>query len=150
MFRTFAILNERGKLVGKDNVSVSQNKGDKNIPDTRWLRWMLWGEKLGCHQMAERSFFYKGYQFPVCARCTGVIVSSVISCIVFAFYHLNWKLCVFMCAVMFVDWLIQWMDIRESTNLRRLITGLIGGYGFMTLQLYVYKIIIEVIIERVF
>ncbi|MBQ3473297.1 MAG: DUF2085 domain-containing protein, partial [Methanobrevibacter sp.] len=27
--------------------------------------------KLICHRMHERSFFIKGHQFPVCARCTG-------------------------------------------------------------------------------
>ena len=32
------------------------------------------GNHSGCHQMPERSFFYKGKQFPVCARCTGVII----------------------------------------------------------------------------
>lgn len=34
------------------------------------------GNNSGCHQLAERSFFYKGYQFPVCARCTGVTIGQ--------------------------------------------------------------------------
>lgn len=28
---------------------------------------------FGCHRRPERSFFYKGRQFPICARCTGGI-----------------------------------------------------------------------------
>ena len=51
--------------------------------DLLWLKWMDWGKRLGCHQMPERSFFIKGYQFPVCARCTGVLVSSIAACMVF-------------------------------------------------------------------
>lgn len=50
---------------------------------------------------------------------------------------------------MFLDWLIQRVGIKESTNSRRFITGLIGGYGFMTLQLYLYKIIILAIVKYV-
>ena len=26
------------------------------------------------YRMPERSFFYKGKQFPICARCTGILV----------------------------------------------------------------------------
>ena len=31
---------------------------------------------LICHQLPERSFFVDGYQFPVCARCTGLYLSG--------------------------------------------------------------------------
>src|SRR5262245_32801896 len=30
-----------------------------------------------CHQRPERSFFWDGHQFPVCARCTGIYLSGV-------------------------------------------------------------------------
>lgn len=53
------------------------------INDKQWIRLMEIGDSLGCHQMPERSFFISGYQFPVCARCTGVIISAIIATIVF-------------------------------------------------------------------
>jgi uncharacterized membrane protein len=31
---------------------------------------------LICHQRPERSFFWGSHQFPVCARCTGIYLSS--------------------------------------------------------------------------
>ncbi len=31
---------------------------------------------LICHQRPERSFFWGDHQFPVCARCTGLYLSS--------------------------------------------------------------------------
>ena len=40
------------------------------------------GNHSGCHQMPERSFFYKGKQFPVCARCTGVIIGQSVALII--------------------------------------------------------------------
>jgi uncharacterized membrane protein len=32
---------------------------------------------LICHQRPERSFFWAGHQFPVCARCTGLYLSGL-------------------------------------------------------------------------
>ncbi|MGG7175281.1 DUF2085 domain-containing protein [Clostridium neonatale] len=29
----------------------------------------------GCHQLPDRSFFIRSYQFPICARCTGNVVN---------------------------------------------------------------------------
>lgn len=111
--------------------------------DSRWIKWMGWGRRLGCHQKPARSFFIKEYQCPVCARCTGVLIASILACVVFAFYPLDWKYCMLLCTGMFIDWLIQRIGIRESTNTRRLATGLMGGFGFMTLQLYGYKQIVS-------
>lgn len=103
---------------------------------------MEFGHRLGCHQMPQRSFFYHGYQFPVCARCTGVIIASVIATIVFFLFPIKIWLAFVMSFIMFMDWYIQYLNIKQSNNIRRLITGLIGGYGFMTLQMYLYKTII--------
>ena len=32
-----------------------------------------------CHQRPERSFFWDGQQFPVCARCTGLYLSGAVA-----------------------------------------------------------------------
>lgn len=111
--------------------------------DALWLKLMRAGEHLGCHQMPERSFFYKGYQFPVCARCTGVIISSFAAFFIFLKKRISKKLCIILSGVMFLDWFIQYIKIKESTNTRRFITGLIGGFGYATLHLYLYKFIID-------
>ena len=103
------------------------------------------GSKLGCHQIPQRSFFYKGYQFPVCARCTGVIISSFIAIIVFLKKKLPIKVCAAMSGIMLVDWLIQYFGIQESNNKRRLITGLIGGLGYSTLHLYLYRFVFHLL-----
>lgn len=101
------------------------------------------GNLTGCHQIQERSFFYKGYQFPVCARCTGVFVGHL-----FFFWSLLFKYEIgiyaysFFCLIMLVDWSLQFTEIKLSTNKRRFITGILGGWGLFGLY---YNIIIVVI-----
>lgn len=111
------------------------------ISDKEWIKLMEIGGTLGCHQMPERSFFIKGYQFPVCARCAGVIISAIIATIVFFKKKLSIKLSIALSSVMLIDWGIQYLGIKQSTNKRRLITGLIGGFGYSTLHLHFYYFI---------
>ena len=108
------------------------------MSDKQWIKLMEMGDRLGCHQMPERSFFVKGYQLPVCARCTGVLISSVLATLLFFKKKLPISLCVALSSVMLFDWGIQYLKIKESTNIRRLVTGLIGGFGYTTLHLHFY------------
>ena len=48
--------------------------------------------KLICHRMPERSFFIRGYQFPVCARCTGFYISLIIYFIYTYFNFVNYNI----------------------------------------------------------
>ena len=45
------------------------------------------------------------------------------------------KLKRFMAGIMLTDWSLQYFGIKESTNSRRFVTGLIGGFGLNTLKL---------------
>jgi len=94
------------------------------------------GSLYGCHQIADRSFFIRGRQLPVCARCTGVLLGSLLAYAFFVLWSPPLLICVFGLAVMFTDWLIQRLNIKESTNIRRLITGLLGGYSIASLFCY--------------
>lgn len=116
-----------------------------SMKELLWIKLMNIGSHFGCHQMPERSFFYKNYQFPVCARCTGVLISSVLSLMVFVKKKISKRLCIVMSGVMLVDWLIQYLGIKESNNRRRLATGIIGGFGYSTLHLYFYKYVYDCI-----
>lgn len=111
--------------------------------DQKWLKYMQFGARLGCHQKKERSFFYKEYQFPVCARCTGVIISSCVAAIVYFISPIRILECLCLMMIMFIDWFVQRIGIKNSTNARRFITGLLGGYGFMTLQMYIYQFVFD-------
>lgn len=113
------------------------------MTNRQWIKLMEIGKILGCHQMPKRSFFIKGYQFPVCARCTGVIISAIIATIIFIKKKLPIGLCIALSSVMLIDWSIQYLNIKESTNTRRFITGLIGGFAYSTLHMYFYCFIFQ-------
>ena len=94
-----------------------------------WVFWMKLGAKFGCHQMPSRSFFIKGYQFPLCARCTGVLFGELVAIITFFIVKINSLDCLFLLVPMAMDWHFQEYRKIESNNFRRLITGLLSGFG---------------------
>jgi len=93
------------------------------------------GSFWGCHQRADRSFFIHGKQLPVCARCTGVFIGECFAICCFRFISLAIPLLLLFCAIMILDWSIQYVGWKESSNGRRFVTGVLCGYGYITLVL---------------
>lgn len=110
-----------------------------------WIKAMDFGSKMGCHQRADRSFYIKGYQFPVCVRCTGIIRSSFVGYIIYFTQKIGVLCGVILCIPMIIDGVIQYLGIKESTNLRRFLTGLIGGVGLVIIRLNMYEKIIKLV-----
>lgn len=113
-----------------------------------WVKAMECGARYGCHQRADRSFFLGQWQFPVCARCTGVMIGHFIG------FHLalkkrisSWAAVCF-CEVMLADWVLQALRIKESTNGRRLVTGIAGGIGTAVLYAMMLKRIFSKILGK--
>lgn len=117
---------------------------EKLKKDKIWYKLMDFGDKLGCHQIPERSFFFKGYQFPVCARCTGVFIGEFIAIILLIFHiKINLYISIGLLLIMGIDWGIQYLKILYSNNIRRLITGLSAGIGLTYIYYYVIIFIIS-------
>ena len=110
-----------------------------------YVRSVLIGCRCGCHQRADRSFFYKGYQFPVCARCTGVFIGYLLTLPVYFLVGFRFIQCFCFAGIMLLDWLIQYCKIKESTNLRRLITGMCGGFGVFGIEILVFARLLDVV-----
>jgi uncharacterized membrane protein len=98
-------------------------------------------EFVACHRKPERSFFYKGKQFPVCARCTGIYIGYV-SIFVFAvlrtYIPVLWSLALMIPAL--ADGFTQAYCRRESNNILRLVTGILFGVGISSLVAILAKI----------
>lgn len=106
-----------------------------------WEFSMKVGNVLGCHQRADRSFFIRGSQFPLCARCTGMLLGYLGAVFLKGLVIIPVWLSVLFCALMFADWFLQYKKIKSSTNLRRLITGLLCGFGLMDLIIMGWEVI---------
>ena len=98
-----------------------------------WIKAMIVSRKLwGCHQKPERSFFIKGYQFPLCARCTGILVGYLLSFLLLIFgYSINNVICLTFLIPLIFDGIIQLSFNILSNNTRRFTTGIIFGIGFI-------------------
>ena len=104
------------------------------------------GNHSGCHQIPERSFFYNGRQFPVCARCTGVFIGQIAAIILNFITNVSAIICFFFLCIMGIDWLIQEAGIKESTNRRRFLSGVLGGFGLFNL----YCIGIKKVLNKIY
>ncbi|MDQ3194145.1 MAG: DUF2085 domain-containing protein, partial [Bacteroidota bacterium] len=93
-----------------------------------------------CHKMPGRSFFFRGKQFPICARCTGMYL-GYLSFPFFTFDIIQISLAVTLVLTLptFLDGLTQAYLNRESNNLLRLITGIMSGIGQMSLVAIIGK-----------
>ena len=110
-----------------------------------WIKLMDIGERIGCHQIPKRSFFFKGYQFPVCARCTGVILGEFISIILLlCSIRIHFIVSCILLIPMGIDWGLQFLKILESDNIRRLITGMLGGFALTYIYYYLIMSIIKI------
>ncbi|WP_296790545.1 DUF2085 domain-containing protein [uncultured Methanobrevibacter sp.] len=103
--------------------------------------------KYICHRIPERSFFIKGHQFPVCARCTGFYTGLIVYLVFNYFFEHNYDINTLIISIILmipaaVDGLTQYFGPRESTNTLRFITGFIGGLGLI--------IFLKIIIRGVF
>ena len=88
---------------------------------------------MGCHCRADRSFYYKGHKFPVCARCTGVLCGMLAGLVLLFFVKPSLVLCLVLAIPAVADGSYQKVSGRESTNARRLITGVLLGYAIFNL-----------------
>ena len=114
-----------------------------NNADKIWIKSMeLFNKYWGCHQLPERSFFFKDYQFPICARCTGIIIGEILGLFLFFIIHnINFLILIVLLLPMIIDGAIQYLKIYSSNNIRRVLTGLLFGFSFIYLVLKIVKLI---------
>lgn len=103
---------------------------------------------VSCHRLPERSFFFKGKQLPVCARCTGIYI-GFFSAPLFLFDVIRFNLLITILLIFpaVIDGLTQAIFKRESNNILRVTTGFIYGVGIMSLASIIGRFVGNYIIE---
>ncbi len=91
-----------------------------------------------CHQRAERSFFIFGEKMAVCARCFGIYAGFLVGTVAYALYRKlenkkmpDYKVVLLALLPLAIDGITQLLGFRESTNMLRLVTGMLFGIIFM-------------------
>jgi uncharacterized membrane protein len=118
-----------GNLSG--NVGVSDNKIIIEKLSFPWGAIYGAGDRL-CHQREERSILINGNQMPFCSRCTAIFLGFAVGLGLMIFYkiRLNEKfLLLILIGIIPIgfDGIGQLLNFWESTNIIRLITGLLAG-----------------------
>ena len=89
------------------------------------------------------SFFFHGWQFPVCARCTGVLAGQLIGFPLAIKKNISALTAVLCCETTMLDWSLQYSGVKKSTNKRRLVTGLLGGFGLAVIYVNIIRFVIK-------
>lgn len=111
-----------------NNYSLDLKENEQLKTEKTTIEWVY------CHRKPERSFFWKGKQLPLCARCMGINL-GYFSLPFFLFgiikIPLLWTL--LLIVPTYIDGAVQAYFNIESNNWRRFITGLMSGIGTMSL-----------------
>ena len=88
---------------------------------------------FGCHCRSDRSLYYHGKKFPICARCTGELIGILVSFTLFWFWRPNLISAIVMLIPLIIDGFVQRLTSYGSNNFKRMVTGFLFGIGFATI-----------------
>lgn len=96
---------------------------------------------FGCHARPDRSFYFRGKQFPICARCTGELVGMVLCIPILIVWGCpSFGTVLFLMLPLIIDGFAQRLTPYESGNIRRLITGILFGIALIFTFVYFHRI----------
>lgn len=94
---------------------------------------------FSCHQKPERSFFYKGKQFPICARCTGILTGYFIGIALSILLNdFKWFFVPLLATPLIIDGTLQQYTKYESNNFKRFVTGIMFGIASIRIIIYIH------------
>lgn len=95
---------------------------------------------FGCHARPDRSFYFRGKQFPICARCTGELVGMILCIPTLIFLGCpSFGTVLLLTVPLIIDGSIQKLTAYESGNIRRLITGILFGMALLCMFVYFHR-----------
>lgn len=94
--------------------------------------------------MPNRSFFIGEYQFPLCARCTGIALGYIAALLIAPFRSFGYYIA-FLMSPLAIDGTVQYFTNYESTNLKRIMTGILYGFAFTSITIHALRSAIKII-----
>ncbi|MCI9527392.1 MAG: DUF2085 domain-containing protein [Lachnospiraceae bacterium] len=95
---------------------------------------------FGCHARPDRSFYFRGKQFPICARCTGELVGMIVCIPTLIFWGCpSFGIVLLLMVPLIIDGSVQKLTSYESGNIRRLISGILFGMALIFTFVYFHR-----------
>jgi uncharacterized membrane protein len=99
-----------------------------------------------CHRKPERCFHIKGKPIPLCTRCMGILLGFIaIPFLLYFQFALPFWVSVCLQVPMVVDGYTQLKKWRMSTNLLRVTTGLVSGFGLANIVVYGSFLLVHIV-----
>ena len=95
---------------------------------------------MGCHRLPDRCFKINGEPMVICSRCFGILVAHVLVLIPLVLLKPSISyipLGITLILPAFIDGISQFKYKRESNNILRFITGVIGGIGYLLILFFI-------------
>ena len=98
-----------------------------------------------CHQESDRTFCILGYPVALCCRCLGFYLGVTLSCIaaIFNKVKINLRIFILLCALAFIDILINYGFVIRAYN-----TGNITRFFIGTVMGLLFVVILQLLYER--
>lgn len=104
----------------------------------RWL-WEL-GAQAGGRRLWGK---LESTRLPLCARCTGILMGELLAVPLWLLWHPGWLLSLALLLPMAYDGIFQYVYYVMSNNRKRVVTGLLAGYGSMTLYIRLVLLLVS-------
>lgn len=103
---------------------------------------------FGCHQLEHRSFSFFYRYLKICSRCSGILIGMLLT-VFLSKSNINKHLFLLGIIPIVIDGFYQYYSKYESTNQRRLLTGILFGPAFLVIVSYYYFFIAKLSMEIV-
>jgi len=81
-----------------------------------------------CHRNKDRTVNIFGLEKLLCSRCLGILLGGLVGSLLhFLGYHIPLKISILLAIPLLVDGFSQYLELRQSNNIFRIITGLLFG-----------------------
>lgn len=94
-----------------------------------------YGFVFSCHNKKERSCKLSYKYLHICSRCTGILIGIILSPLILLF-KIKYTYLLILLIPLVIDGSLQHFTKYQSNNLKRLITGLMFGVGFIIMMSY--------------
>lgn len=139
MRRRYGDKKERGE--NNDVNAHNYDYVDSMYVQVSWWRKIRnkWGKISYCNGRSDRSPHIRGFCFPICWRCSGLIIGMIICYLMMCWglippiSIISISFLVIPVIVCFGDGLLQRMTNYESSNIKRFVFGVAAGYGMYCL-----------------